>query len=84
MRLQADGTAWMLRSRTDPATTDRRSESMTAPVLRIRGVRHYTVGVIARLLHTTPTRVRALIGDGTLWNQARVNGPIGITVESVR
>ena len=50
---------------------------MTAPVIQIRGVPHYTIRVVARLLRTTPERVRALMGDGTLeWNQARVNGPI--------
>lgn len=58
---------------------------MTARVIKIGGVPHYTVGVVARLLRTTPARIRALMGDGTLeWNQARVNGPIVITVESVR
>ena len=58
---------------------------MTAPVIKMGGVPHYTVGTAARLMRTTPARVRGLMGDGTLeWNQARVNGPILVTVESVR
>ncbi len=58
---------------------------MTAPVIKMGGVPHYTVGTAARLMRTTPARVRGLMGDGTLeWNQGRINGPIVVTVESVR
>jgi hypothetical protein len=59
--------------------------SMTATTIDINGVAHYRVGIAARVLRTTPAKIRALMGDGTLeWNQARVNGPILVTVESVR
>lgn len=45
---------------------------------------YYTVAATARMLSTTTTKVRQMMGTGDLeWTQLRVNGRILITAESI-
>ena len=49
-----------------------------------KGKVYYSVGATARMLSTTATKVRELMGRGDLdWTQLRLNGRIVITAESI-
>ena len=50
----------------------------------IDGQVYYKVSVAAKLLRTTPAKVRKLMGDESLeWSQARVNGSIVVSQKSL-
>ncbi len=50
----------------------------------INGVPYHPVPIAARLLGTTPAKIRALMGDGTLeWKQTKENGAIVVSAASV-
>ncbi len=45
---------------------------------------YYSVGATARMLSTTATKIREIMGRGELeWTQLRVNGRIVISAESI-
>ena len=49
-----------------------------------KGKVYYSVGATARLLATSATRVRQMMGRGDLeWTQLRVNGRILVPAESI-
>lgn len=49
-----------------------------------QGHAYYSVGDAARYLGTTATKVRQMMGDGSLeWAQLRTNGRLLITAESL-
>jgi len=49
-----------------------------------KGCAYYSVGDAAKYLGTTATKVRQMMGDGSLeWAQLRTNGRLLITAESL-
>lgn len=49
-----------------------------------KGCAYYSVGDAAKYLGTTATKVRKMMGDGSLeWAQLRTNGRLLITAESL-
>ena len=53
-------------------------------VVEIDGKVYCRVSAAAKLLGTTPGKIRQLMGNGTLeWNQAKANGPILVSRESL-
>jgi excisionase family DNA binding protein len=49
-----------------------------------QGQAYYSVGDAAKYLGTTATKIRQMMGDGSLkWAQLRVNGRLLITAESL-
>lgn len=60
--------------------------NMTKSLKKIlhQGNAYYSVGDAARYLGTTATKVRQMMGDGSLeWAQLRTNGRLLITAESL-
>ena len=52
--------------------------------IEIDGKVYCKVSAAAKLLGTTPGKIRQLMGNGTLdWAQARVNGPVVVSRESL-
>jgi hypothetical protein len=48
------------------------------------GKAYYSVGATARILSTTPNKVREMMGRGDLeWRQFRRNGRLFVTAESI-
>jgi hypothetical protein len=54
-------------------------------IYKKEGQLYYSVSITAKMLGTSPGKVRKLMGDGTLeWNQSRLNGRILVSAESVK
>jgi hypothetical protein len=52
--------------------------------VELEGQIYCKVSAAAKLLGTTPAKIRQLMGDGTLeWTQARVNGQIVVSRDSL-